>query len=349
MIIAGDVAVAYGDRISFDGFPESLLHKPWCINLEGAITSGHEDELWGTYNWNKWMESFQLFSIDSVFTANNHIHDIPDGISITEQWLSENNLSVVGTGRNQEAALRPACCDEMGIRYKIVGFGWPVIGCVPAKADSPGVNIFEARTVRKQIENLMAAEDTQRVIVLIHGNYEFEVYPQPAHRQLALELIDAGVHAVIFHHPHIVGPVERYKGRLIAYSLGNWAFSYGKFFGGKLRFPESSFHQIAVDMGSADPVVHHATFSPPSQVTYDFSEQLSSANFTLKPEFEGYSNSDYIQWFKKHRVKRRGLPIYRDPDARFTNAVRDCWVGIRQVVIDSAAKAGLKRMRRGQS
>jgi hypothetical protein len=49
--------------------------------------------------------------------------------------------------------------------------------------------------------------------VLIHGNYEFELYPQPAHRQLALELIDAGVHSVIFHHPHRVGPVERYKRR----------------------------------------------------------------------------------------------------------------------------------------
>jgi hypothetical protein len=40
-------------------------------------------------------------------------------------------------------------------------------------------------------------------------------------------VVDAGADLVIGHGPHVVRGVERYKGRLIAYSLGNFATYYG--------------------------------------------------------------------------------------------------------------------------
>ena len=346
MIFAGDVAVAHGDVFEFVGFNRQLMDPPWCFNLEGAPAPVELAPAWGLINSEKWTESLKSFSIGPVFIGNNHILDVGDGIRRTIHSLGECGLNAFGAGVNSHAAAVPAKAISDGQEYLVVGFGWSVIGCPSSGKKKAGVNTFAPDTVRCQVRKELASSKGSRIVVVIHGNYEFEKYPQPAHRQLALELIDAGVHAVIFHHPHIVGPVERYKGRLIAYSLGNWAFSYGKFFGGKLRFPDSSFHQIAVELGKDDPVVHHATFSPPSKVTYDFAEKLSSSSFTLKPEFEGFSHNDYIHWFKKHRVKRKGLPIYRDPDARFTNAVRDRWVKGRQILIDWAAKTGLKKMRR---
>lgn len=347
MIFAGDVAIAHRDRIIFDGFPECIYRESWCINLEGAISSCHDPQMWGTYNSPEWIGSFKDFKIGSVFAANNHIHDVPGGIAYTDKWLSERGIAMFGAGINFELAARPATFFTSGIKFSIIGFGWPVIGCFPAKKDKPGVNSFKSDSVRAQVRDLLAGASDHRIVVLIHGNYEFEIYPQPAHRKLAQELIDLGVYSVIFHHPHVVGPIERYKDRLIAYSLGNWAFSYGRFFGGKLKFTESSFHQIAVELGRDKTIVHHADFYPPSKVIYGFSEELSSSEFTLRPEFEGLSNRDYIKWFKKHRVKRKGLPIYRDPEAYYTNAVRDQWVRVRQFAIDMAAKMGLKRMRNG--
>ena len=344
MIVAGDVAIAHGDRIIFEGFPESMYKKLWCINLEGAICSHTAPQLWGTYNSHEWAESFEAFKIGSVFAANNHIHDVLDGISQTQSWLSARGITMVGAGINAEQATYPAYLSSGGFDYSVVGFGWSVIGCSPAKSNKPGINSFEVDAVRAQVKSLLANASDQRVVVLIHGNYEFEVYPQPAHRKLALELIDMGAYSVIFHHPHVVGPIEQYKDRLVAYSLGNWAFSYGRFFDGKLRFPDSSFHQIAVELGKGEPVVHHANFSPPSTVVYDFSERLSSKDFTLRPEFEGYSHEEYIKWFSKNRIKRKGLPIYKNPDACFTNELRDRWVRVRQVMIDFAVKRGLKRM-----
>jgi hypothetical protein len=40
-------------------------------------------------------------------------------------------------------------------------------------------------------------------------------------------MIDAGADLVLGHGPHVVRPVELYRDRLIAYSLGNFATYYG--------------------------------------------------------------------------------------------------------------------------
>jgi poly-gamma-glutamate synthesis protein (capsule biosynthesis protein) len=271
---------------------------------------------------------------------------VVDGISITEKSLALHGLETIGAGKSDYAASQEKTTSSGENKYLVIGFGWPVIGCRAAIGNRPGVNRFESQNVRQQATEIIRRVDHARVIVVIHGNYEFERYPQPAHRKLAFQLIDLGVYAVIFHHPHIVSPVERYKGRTIAYSLGNWAFSHSKFFSGKLRFPESSFHQIAVELGSEIDTVHHARFFPPATVTYEFSENVDSGDFSLKPVFEGFSHDEYIRWFKKNRLKRKLLPIYREPDNSVGNWIRDRWVAGRQVLIDAAAKSGFKAMRR---
>lgn len=46
------------------------------------------------------------------------------------------------------------------------------------------------------------------VICFFHWNYELEKYPQPFDRQLAMDLIDMGVAAVIGCHAHRTQPIE---------------------------------------------------------------------------------------------------------------------------------------------
>lgn len=346
MIFAGDVAIAHEDNFSFSNFPALLLGKPWCLNLEGAVVDSSVSLTWGVYNSSQWINSFQEFTLTSTFIGNNHILDVADGINITEKSLLLHNLETFGAGKDKYAASQEKVILSSNKQYLIIGFGWSVIGCQAATSNLPGVNSFEGQDARKQVKEIICRSDHARVVVVIHGNYEFERYPQPAHRKLAFQLIDLGVHAVIFHHPHIVGPVERYKGKTIAYSLGNWAFSYGKFFDGKLCFPESSFHQIALEIGNDIDTVHHARFSPPATVIYEFSENVNTDDFSLKPVFEGFSHDEYTDWFKKNRLKRKLLPIYREPDNSFGNWIRDRWVAGRQILIDTAVKRGIKAVRR---
>lgn len=62
------------------------------------------------------------------------------------------------------------------------------------------------------------------IVVNVHWGIEDITYPEPEKRNLAYEIIDAGADLIIGHHPHIIQPVEIYKGKYIFYSLGNFYF-----------------------------------------------------------------------------------------------------------------------------
>lgn len=81
-------------------------------------------------------------------------------------------------------------------------------------------------------------------------------------------------------------------------------------------------------------------------VRYGQSELIADMDFSLKPVFEGFDDKAYLEWFKENRIKRRGLPIYKSSHASITNSMRDYWVAVRQHLIDTAARVGIKKMSR---
>jgi poly-gamma-glutamate synthesis protein (capsule biosynthesis protein) len=62
------------------------------------------------------------------------------------------------------------------------------------------------------------------VVVLLHWGNEYETKHLASQETTAHHLIDAGATIVIGHHPHVVQEIEKYKGGVIAYSLGNFIF-----------------------------------------------------------------------------------------------------------------------------
>lgn len=60
------------------------------------------------------------------------------------------------------------------------------------------------------------------VIVSLHWGEEFVPVPSAGEVALAHAMVDAGAHLILGHHPHVSRPVERYRGAIIAYSLGNF-------------------------------------------------------------------------------------------------------------------------------
>jgi len=55
-----------------------------------------------------------------------------------------------------------------------------------------------------------------------HWDWEFRHFPQPATRALAGRLADRGVRLIVGHHAHVVQPIERIDGSVIAYGLGDF-------------------------------------------------------------------------------------------------------------------------------
>lgn len=327
MLIVGDVAL--GAR-SFDyvGLPSQFFTSPLVINLEGALVEKSSDT--GVYSHSDRFDEFvQLFPEVVCCLANNHIDDFPDGLERTVKRLTNLKIETLGCARaNGDPFLQ---VDD----FLLLNVGWSVVGCTNA------VDQLDRKTIVRAVEYKKAVNPRAKIVVVIHGNYELECYPQPLHRSLARKLVSVGAHAVIFHHSHRVGPWEYYNGSLIAYGIGNWAFAQKFFFEGQLSFPEYCNAQAAVEMTETGVVIHKLKFDPLTDtILYQGQESESSCDIIRLPDKE------YTAWFKSNRNKARGLPIYHENLSDFTEKCLDSIVNLRRYAIDFSVRLGLKSQKR---
>lgn len=80
----------------------------------------------------------------------------------------------------------------------------------------------------------MNSEGCDLKIVYFHGGIENETRPEDWKIRACHELIDTGVDIIVGSHPHVLQPMEIYKGRPIVYSLGNFCF------GGNIHPPKNT-------------------------------------------------------------------------------------------------------------
>lgn len=165
------------------------------------------------------------FSILSL--ANNHSMDYgPTGLQDTMAALDEAGIDYCGAGPDLAKARAPRILGSVAyIAYSEIaplgskatltspGIAW--IPYPPSRSDVVG-SIKNARKAGAEI-----------VIVSLHWGLESSSVVEPYQRVFARHLIDSGADAVIGHHPHVLRAVETYKGKTIAYSLGNYLFSKG--------------------------------------------------------------------------------------------------------------------------
>ena len=160
--------------------------------------------------------------VDVVSQANNHAYDQgPAGLVDSLDAIRAAGLASVGAGADQSEALRAA-------RYEIDGWTVAVIGidqvldpadqvAGPSKPGTAGGHDFPLvlRSVRD------AAVSSDLVVVMIHWGVELEARPRPYQVRQAHRMVDAGADVIFGAHPHVLQPMETYRGRPIFYSLGN--------------------------------------------------------------------------------------------------------------------------------
>ncbi len=72
------------------------------------------------------------------------------------------------------------------------------------------------------------AENPDIIIVCFHWGIEKSDSPTDMQIELAHKAIDLGADLVIGHHPHVLQGIEKYNGKYILYSLGNFCFGGNK-------------------------------------------------------------------------------------------------------------------------
>lgn len=220
--------------------------------------------------------------IEGVTLANNHTRDyLEQGFSDTKLALQKENIKYFGEGEKWITEVKGISFAFLGYR----GFGYDKTFLKTLKSD------IEALKNKGSI-----------VIINFHWGDEGSYYPNDIQKYLARYAVDSGADLIIGHHPHVVQGIERYKGKIIAYSLGNFAFGGNKnpkdkdalIFQTKFRFEDNKLkaYGIKVIPCSVSSVTNINDYCPTplvgdkkDQLFKKINELSPNLNFVLRDEF----------------------------------------------------------------
>jgi poly-gamma-glutamate synthesis protein (capsule biosynthesis protein) len=172
------------------------------------------------------LPSMAAAGVDVANLANNHSMDFGfeamlDGMDN----LRTVGIAPVGTGADITEASTPYVVEIGGWTVAVIGSGGvnPETGSWLALDDRPGMthgddtaSIADAIHAAKQVADV--------VLVTAHWGEQGTSTPRTVERRQAEAWIDAGADGIFGHHQHVLQPLEFYKGRPIAWGLGNFVW-----------------------------------------------------------------------------------------------------------------------------
>ncbi len=188
----GDIVVANLEG-SFTNFPSKTIH-----NYNGPLAFTFDPQILPELK----RLGFTLFS-----KANNHTLNFGrEGLYESEKFIEEAGLDWFGDPSNKD--IHSYTTTIRGQKITFVGYH---------QFANQGLN-----TVLDDIR--IAKEKGSFVIVYPHWGEEYKKFVTKTQIDTAHAFIDAGADLILGSHPHVIEPVEVYKGKVIFYSLGNFIF-----------------------------------------------------------------------------------------------------------------------------
>ncbi|MCX5757091.1 MAG: CapA family protein [Candidatus Hydrogenedentes bacterium] len=190
-------------------------------NLENPI-SGRGKRLNKEFAFNAPPDAAQALAnadFDAVSLANNHCLDFgEEALSDTLAHLAGADVQYAGI-----APQTPTILEAKGLRVALLSYlASPVY---PAAFGGFATQPAMADKERMLTDVADARERADFIVVALHWGYDFSPHHDSAQETLAHALIDAGVHVVAGHHPHVQQEVEYYRNGLVFYSMGNPVFA----------------------------------------------------------------------------------------------------------------------------
>lgn len=188
------------------------------------------------------------FSVVSF--ASNHCMDWGrEAFFDTIGALKGEGLLVIGVGSNIEEARKPAIIKRKGNRIALLAYNsilpygyWAETdrpGCAPMRGftlyeqiehDQPGtpcrIHTFPHRDdLQAMVDDIRKAKSQADLVILsMHWGIHFiPAVVAEYQREVARVAIDSGADLILGHHPHILKGIEVYAGKVVFYSLCNFA------------------------------------------------------------------------------------------------------------------------------
>ena len=198
-------------------------------NLEGTYSSGGQSKGSSGASFSfqappSYVHALSWAGFDVMNVANNHAHDyLAAGVASTHRALK--SVGVAYTGLPGQITV----VKRKGVRVAFIGaapYSWS-----QSLADISGTAAL-VRRARKKADVVIVlmhagAEGSGKTHTPKGAEYAYGEF-RGSPRAFAHAMIDAGASAVLGSGPHVVRGIERYKHRLIAYSLGNFG-GWGNF------------------------------------------------------------------------------------------------------------------------
>ncbi|MCR4437820.1 MAG: CapA family protein [bacterium] len=170
-----------------------------------------------------WAAGLKNAGFDVLNLANNHILDYGhEGLFDTIATLDSLGLLHCGAGANDSLAAAPALVKVGDKTVAFLGFSTTFPEEFWATHSRAGTCFPSEQKLRRAIQESRARADL--VVVSFHWGAELFTMPKDYQRLLGHQAIDCGADLVLGHHAHVLQGLEVYRGKLIAYGLGNFAF-----------------------------------------------------------------------------------------------------------------------------
>ena len=173
----------------------------------------------------RWAKDLRQTGITHAAMANNHSNDQGRrGLQATAQHLAEAGITPLGYGSSFGQQMTPVEIKKDGINVAIFNATTLTIENWCRIDDKPGIAQPTEDELLHAISNYKRSHDGTHIVVVLHWGVEFQPYPSIRQRALAHRLSEAGVAAVVGHHPHILQPIDTIGKMPVFYSIGNFVF-----------------------------------------------------------------------------------------------------------------------------
>ncbi len=179
------------------------------VNFEGTLSeNGTREEKEFAFRGNpEYAKILTESSVEAANIANNHSRDYGEiSFSDTKTILSDNGI----------------------LWFEGSHFGFKEVNGI--KIGLIGTNALYSGMENVLVRRMDALKDhnPDLIIANFHWGEEGSDTPTDYQKKLARLAIDNGADLVIGHHPHILQGIEKYRGKYILYSLGNFCFGGNK-------------------------------------------------------------------------------------------------------------------------
>ena len=176
-------------------------------NLEGTLTTStaREAKQYAFKGDPSYTEILNSGSVEVVTLANNHSSDYGEqSLTDTKTYLTEAGIEY--------------CMGDTYVVKNVNGVKTAFIGIYVLRDG------MERETQVRETIAAAKADGAELVIVGFHWGSEKATEPDETQQSLAHIAVDCGADLVVGHHPHVLQGIEKYNGKYIVYSLGNFCF-----------------------------------------------------------------------------------------------------------------------------